>query len=151
MSKYEHSIVGYNHRMDGLQGAILSVKLRYLQGWTEARRRHAAAYDALLKPKGFKTIEAATGITSSYHLYPVEVSNRDAVMKALADAKISSGIHYPVPLHLQPALKDKVSGRGSLPVTERVAERVVSLPIYPELTETQIARVADVFMATARV
>lgn len=149
MSKYEHSIVGYNQRMDGIQGAILSVKLKYLQGWTDARRRHAAAYDARLASKGFKTIQTAPGVTSSYHLYPVEVSNRDVVMKALAAEKISCGIHYPVPLHLQPALIGKVPGKGSLPVTERAAERVVSLPIYPELTESQIERISSVFLAHA--
>jgi dTDP-4-amino-4,6-dideoxygalactose transaminase len=150
LSKYEHDVIGYNQRMDGLQAAILSVKLKYLAGWTESRRRNAARYDTRLRAKGFKTIETPDHIQSAYHLYVVEVENRKEMLKHLSEASIGCGVHYPVPLHLQPALKGKVTGSDALPHTERAAARVLSLPMCGELTEEKVDRVCDVFLAHAR-
>ena len=149
LSKYEHDMVGYNQRMDGLQAAILSVKLKYLPEWTAARRRSAALYDARLRGREFKTIEPSNEAESAYHLYVVEVENRDEMMGVLDEAGIGYGVHYPVPLHLQPALKDRMAA-ASLPQTERVASRILSLPMCAELTEDKINRVCDVFLAHAR-
>lgn len=149
VSKYTHDIVGYNHRMDGIQGAILSVKLRHLPQWNERRRAVAGRYDAALRPAGFKTIEPPFRATSVYHLYVVEVSNREAVQRALADCGIATGVHYPVPLHRQQAFAPWAGGR-SLPVTEEVAGRVVSLPICGDISDAEQDRVVDVFRAVAR-
>jgi dTDP-4-amino-4,6-dideoxygalactose transaminase len=150
LSKYEHDVIGYNQRMDGLQAAVLSVKLKYLAGWTANRRRNAARYDSKLRPRGFKTIEPSNEARSAYHLYVVEVENRNETLKALTEAGIGCGVHYPVPLHLQPALIAQGPGRGSLPVTERVADRVLSLPMCGELTDAQIDKVCDNFLGVAR-
>lgn len=147
-SKYEHEIVGYNQRMDALQAAMLSVKLSHLDAWIEARRRVAARYDGRLQPAGFKTIKPTEGSTPVYHLYVVEMSNRDEVKMALAQEGIETGVHYPLPLHLQPAF-----ARGtpvSLPATERVAKRVLSLPVYPELADEDISRICDIVLKHAR-
>jgi dTDP-4-amino-4,6-dideoxygalactose transaminase len=147
LAKYEHDMVGYNQRMDGLQAAVLSVKLRHLDHWTEARRRTAARYDARLRQAGFKTIEPPPMSVSSYHLYVVEVSNRDETIRSLLDKGIETGIHYPVPLHIQPALaryRDKL-----LPVTERVASRVLSLPMCAELSEDAAEEVCATFLRQA--
>jgi dTDP-4-amino-4,6-dideoxygalactose transaminase len=150
LSKYEHDVIGYNQRMDGLQAAILSVKLKYLSQWTATRRRNAAHYDSRLRLHGFKTIEPSNATEPAYHLYVVEVENREAVMKALGEAGIGCGVHYPVPLHRQPALKDILPGRGALPHTENAASRVISLPMCGELTEENIDRVCDVFLSIAK-
>lgn len=148
--KYQHDLIGYNHRMDGLQAAVLSVKLRHLDEWTAARRRNAALYDARLRPAGFKTIEPPDGSLSSYHLYVVEVSNRDETIKALNAHGIETGVHYPVPLHLQPALARNPRPGNGLPVTERVASRVLSLPMCAELSEEAIDDVCAAFLQCAR-
>jgi dTDP-4-amino-4,6-dideoxygalactose transaminase len=147
-SKYAHDIVGYNHRMDGIQGAILSVKLQYLAKWNERRRVAAARYDEAFRSRGFKTIETPAATTSVYHLYVVEASNREAVQQALADQQIATGVHYPVPLHRQPAFA-RWAGRTSLPVTERAAGRIVSLPICGCITDQEQSRVIEAFLAVA--
>lgn len=149
MSKYMHDIVGYNHRMDGIQGAVLSVKLKHLAGWNTRRREVAKRYDTALKPRGFKAIEPRAGAVSVYHLYVVEVSNRDGVQKALAERGVSSGVHYPVPLNNQPAFAPWAGGTR-LPVTERVAGRVLSLPICGEITDAEQDRVVEAFLAIAK-
>ncbi|WP_298380441.1 DegT/DnrJ/EryC1/StrS family aminotransferase [Azospirillum sp.] len=149
-SKYEHGTVGYNQRMDGVQGAILSVKLRHMEAWTAVRRAHASAYDARLMPMGYEVIRPPEGVESCYHLYVVQVSNRSDVQKAMAEVGIDTGVHYPVPLHLQPALAHLGVPAGSLPVTERLADRVLSLPLCPELTEAQRERVCQTFLSVAR-
>ena len=150
LSKYEHDVIGYNQRMDGIQAAILSVKLKYLAEWTAKRQRNAKHYDALLRARGFKTAEPTSGSAPSYHLYVVEVENRDEVQGKLSAAGIGSGVHYPVPLHLQPALKNSGSSHNRLPYTERAAARVLSLPMCAELSPSQIDRVCEVFLAHAR-
>ena len=146
-AKYQHDMVGYNQRMDGLQAAVLSVKLRHLDQWTEARRKNAARYDARLRQAGFKTIEPSNASVSSYHLYVVEVSNRDETITSLLKKGIETGIHYPVPLHIQPALARY--RRNPLPVTERVASRVVSLPMCAELSEDAVEEVCAAFLQHA--
>ncbi len=149
--KYLHEIVAGNYRMDGMQAAILSVKVKYLREWTKSRIRNAEVYDRLLKPLGFQVIErnGGSGSRSVYHLYVVEVSNRDAVMKHLGKKEIACGIHYPVPMSLQPALSDLGYREGQLPVSEKAAGRILSLPMYPELTEAQIEEVVAEFKEVA--
>ncbi len=141
--KYHHTMVGWNGRMDGLQGAILSVKLKYLQGWNEARRRNAYLYNDLLT--GIEQIitpyEAEIG-SHVYHLYVIRAQKREALMKSLGEAHINCGIHYPIPVHLTEAYKHLGFGKGSFPVSEKCAEQLISLPMFPELTEDQIKKVA---------
>jgi len=148
MSKYLHDIVGYNHRIDGIQGAVLSVKLKYLAAWNERRRAVAARYDAAFRPLGFKTIVPLPGIECVYHLYVVEVSNRDVVQHALADRGVATGVHYPVPLNKQPAFASWAAGTV-LPVTERIVPRIVSLPICAEITDEEQDRVIAAFLDIA--
>ena len=149
MSKYSHDIIGYNHRMDGIQGAILSVKLKYLAAWNERRRAVAARYDGALRQHGFKVLEPVKGALPVYHLYVVEVSNRDAVQEFMTSRSIATGVHYPLPLNKQPAFMPFVPG-VSLPVTERTAERILSLPICGEITDDEQTRVIDAFLEVAR-
>lgn len=148
--KYEHAMIGYNQRMDGVQGAVLSVKLRHMEAWTAARRAHAVAYSARFIPAGFQPMQTPEGAESCFHLYVIPVSNRAEVQRALAAAGVDTGIHYPVPLHRQPALAHLGIPEGSLPVTERLANRVLSLPLYPELTDAARESIADAFLAIAR-
>jgi dTDP-4-amino-4,6-dideoxygalactose transaminase len=148
MSKYEHDLVGYNQRMDGLQGAILAMKLQHLRAWTARRRALVNAYDARLRPAGFKTIEPHAEGEAVYHLYVVEVSNRDEVQAALAAKGIATGIHYPVPMHRQPAFR--AWAKGSLPNTERIVSRIVSLPLCPYLSENELEQVTKEFLKVAR-
>lgn len=142
--KYYHDLVGWNGRMDGIQGAVLSVKLRRLPDWNEARRAHAKRYRELLSGIDGITLpyEAEYG-RHVYHLYVVRVADRDGFMRALAERGVHCGIHYPQPLHLQKAYAGAGYGEGSLPVTERVASEIVSLPMYAELTEEQLSYVAE--------
>ena len=138
--KYYHSLIGWNMRMDGIQGAILSVKLRHLPAWNEGRRRNAKAYDELLK--GISGVvapsEAAYG-KHVYHLYAIRVADRDRLIAALAEKEIFCGIHYPIPIHLLDAYKSLNRGKGSFPVAEKCAAEYVSLPMFAELTREQIA------------
>ncbi len=149
--KYLHEIVAGNYRIDGMQAAILSVKLKYLEGWTANRIASADRYDRLLQPKGFQTIErtGGEGTRSVFHLYVVEVSNRDAVQEHLNKAKIANGIHYPVPMSRQPALADLAYAEGQLPVSEKAAGRILSLPMFPELTEEQTQEIVSTFLEVA--
>ncbi len=142
--KYHHDMVGWNARMDGFQGAVLNVKLKYLNGWNNARRAHAQQYNDLLA--GIEGLTTPAEMDSSrhiYHIYPILVDNRDALMDYLKQQDIASGIHYPVPLHLTGAYAADHQGAGQCPVTERITPRLVSLPMYPELTAEQIAMTAD--------
>jgi len=145
--KYVHEVVGYNQRMDGLQAAALSAKLPFLQNWTDNRKNVAARYDARLGDAGFQIMEVPKTNIPSYHLYVVQISNRDAVMAALKQAGIGCGIHYPISLHRQPAL----TGVRHLPMpnTERLVERIVSLPICGAITYEEVDRVCEVFLESA--
>lgn len=139
--KYHHELIGYNFRMEGMQGAVLGVKLRYLDRWNELRRAHAARYNELLSGTPFSLPVEMPYAYHVYHLYVVETPERDRLQQALHEAGIQTGIHYPVPIHLQPAYR--ASGRKRLPVAEEQATRVLSLPMFPELTEEQVAAVAQ--------
>ncbi len=141
--KYEHLIKGGNCRLDSIQAAVLDVKLRHLDEWNEARRRHAAAYDARLSKIGIEPPPCLRAEGHVYHLYVIEVENRDRVAAALRERGIATGIHYPIPIHLQPAYADMQLGRGTFPLTERSAGRILSLPMFPELTQEQIELVTD--------
>jgi dTDP-4-amino-4,6-dideoxygalactose transaminase len=140
--KYYHSVVGWNGRMDGIQGAILSIKLKHLPAWTESRRANAQLYtQALTHVRGVLTPKQAADRRHVYHLYVLRTNNRDQVLKTLADKGVQCGIHYPVPLHLQDAYKSLGIPQGSLPIAERCAKEIISLPMFPELTPDQISRV----------
>ena len=142
--KYYHSIVGWNARMDGFQGAVLSVKLPYLPAWTDARRKNAALYDSLLaNVSEIITPHVEEYAKHVYHVYAIRTQNRDAFMKALVEQGISCGIHYPVPLHLQEAYQDLGYKEGDFPITEKCANEFVSLPMYPELPEESIHYVVE--------
>lgn len=139
--KYHHVLKGFNYRMDGIQGAVLRVKLRHLKDWTEARRRHAALYDELLAGAGVETPVAKDDVRHVYHIYAIRSDQRDALQKALAERGISTAIHYPIPVHLQKAYAGFGFRPGDLPVTEREAGRLLSLPMFAELMPTQMESV----------
>ena len=142
--KYYHDEIGWNGRMDGIQGAILSIKLKHLERWTEARRRHAESYNkAFANVHGVLTPREASYARHVYHLYVLRVKDRDSVLKNLAERGIHCGIHYPLPLHLQNAYKHLGLGKGSFPVAERCAEEIISLPMFPELSAEDVALVVD--------
>ena len=140
--KYHHVLKGYNFRMDGIQGAILRVKMRHLEDWTRARRAHAREYDRLLADSGLQGPVEASYARHVYHVYAVRTSERAALQRTLQANGIGSGIHYPVPVHLQPAYADLGYGPGDFPEAERAANEVLSLPMYPELSHTTIEVVA---------
>ena len=147
--KYYHEVVGWNGRMDGLQGAVLSVKLKYLDQANAGRRRVAARYDELLAgtPGVVLPFEADHG-RAIYHVYAVRIDQRDAVMQRLGERGIGCGIHYPVPLHLQDAYAGLGYHKGDFPVSEACAESFLSLPMYPEMTDAQIETVVAEFKAS---
>jgi dTDP-4-amino-4,6-dideoxygalactose transaminase len=147
--KYRSEVVGYNRRLDTLQAAMLRVKLPYLDGWNEARRAHARRYDALLAPLPVGRPRVRSHVEHVWHLYAVRVQNRDEVRQALSAAGIDTGVHYPVPIHLQPAYHHLGYGRGDFPVSERLADEVLSLPMYPELPHDAPSRVTDVLYEIA--
>lgn len=142
--KYSHDIQGHNYRMGGMQGAILGVKLRHLHEWTEARRRHAYLYDSLLR--SVPQVDVPVRMPSAhhvFHLYVIRARRRDALRKHLELREISTGMHYPIPLHLQPVFAGLRYKRGDFPVAEASAAEMLSLPMYPELTGEQIHHVCD--------
>ena len=148
--KYEHRLKGYNYRMEGMQGAILRVKLRHLEAWTEARIAHAAQYGQLLAASGIALPTAMPWARHVYHTYTVRVPRRDQVQGKLQAAGIQSGIHYPRPVHLQPAWSGLGYRAGDFPVAEQAAAEVLSLPMYAELEPAQIEIVAaELFAAVA--
>jgi len=136
--KYIHELPPFNHRLDTLQAAILRVKLRYLDGWIEARRRNAALYTDLLAGGEIVTPMETPGATHVYHLYVIGTPNRDALQAYLREQGIGAAVHYPVPIHLQPFYAGNGSRPGQFPVTERVCDQVLSLPMFPELTAGQV-------------
>jgi dTDP-4-amino-4,6-dideoxygalactose transaminase len=143
-SKYLHDQVGFGHRIDTLQAAILRAKLPFLETWTQARRRLAARYDELLTNTGVTLPFVAPAANPVWHLYVIRTSARDDLLKELERKGIGAGVHYPVPLHLQPAYAGLGYRRGALPVTEALAASCLSLPIYPEITDAQQDQVVDV-------
>ncbi|MCB0393892.1 MAG: DegT/DnrJ/EryC1/StrS family aminotransferase [Bdellovibrionales bacterium] len=148
--KYLHSEFGTNFRMDAIQAAVLNVKLKYIKDWTLSRQKIARIYDENLLKSDFKVLENNINGPSVYHLYVVEVSNREDVMSALKQRGISTGIHYPVPLHLQPAFKNMGYRLGDFPIAEKAASRMMSLPIFPEMTQEQQEFVTQEFLSVAK-
>lgn len=140
--RYEHSIRGFNYRMDAIQGAILGVKLRHLDAWIEARRCHAVRYGELLAGAPVRTPRERAGARHVYHAYSVRVSSRDAWHAHLRERQIEAVAHYPLPVHVQPAYADLGYRRGDFPVAEALADEVLSLPLFPEMTAAQIETVA---------
>jgi dTDP-4-amino-4,6-dideoxygalactose transaminase len=142
--KYYHSVEGYNGRLDAIQAGFLTVKLRHLAYWNSKRREAAQRYDELLSSAEHITRPYCSGnMRAVYHLYVVRVQDREAVQKKLAGSGIGTGIHYPVPLHLQDAYRHLDYAKGSFPVSEKVASEILSLPMYPQLRHEQIRRVAQ--------
>jgi len=142
--RYYHDEVGYNYRMEGFQGATLGVKLKHLAKWTDARRRVAHRYHELLADTPLQLPREADYAQSAWHLYVVRHPRRDDLKKHLETNGVGCALHYPVPLHLQKCYAGLGYEPGDFPVAERAARECLSLPIYPELTDGQIRRVADV-------
>jgi|SRR5437868_9946881 dTDP-4-amino-4,6-dideoxygalactose transaminase len=147
--KYHHVLHGYNCRMEGFQGAILRVKLRHLESWTEARRAIVKKYDQLLAGSDFVLPAEMPWARHVYHLYTLRAKNRDALQAALLNEGIQTGIHYATPVHLQPAYAGLGYGPSSLPESEKAAKEVLSLPLYPELTDSQVHTVCEAFAGLA--
>lgn len=143
--KYYHDVEGYNGRLDAIQAGILSVKLKHLGDWTEKRQAAARRYKELFgpKPEGIILPFEPEWSKAVYHLYVVRTPDREAFQKHLAEAQIGTGIHYPIPLHLQQAYAGMGLGEGSLPVVEKIAKEIVSLPMFPGITAQQQTRVVE--------
>jgi dTDP-4-amino-4,6-dideoxygalactose transaminase len=142
-AKYDHVVKGVNSRLDGLQAAFLSVKLPHLPHWNEARLGHADAYAAELEGVGDLALQQRSqSSTHIYHLFIIETEHRDALREHLETRGIQSGIHYPIPIHLQEAYQDLGLQAGSFPQTERLAQQSLSLPMYPELSSEQIGKIS---------
>ena len=140
--KYHHACRGYNRRLDTLQAAVLRVKLRHLDAWNAARRAHAAAYERLLRGRDVATPSGSTSAESAWHLYVIRTGGRDFLAADLRAQGITTGIHYPIPIHLQPAYQALGYQQGTFPVTECYSRQILSLPMYAELTPGQIGAVA---------
>src|SRR5579859_1457178 len=144
--KYHHQLRGYNYRLEELQAAILRVKLRHLDAWTNARRTHAALYNQLLSESPAISPREQTYAHHVYHIYAIRSREREQLQESLRTAGIQTGIHYPIPVHLQPAYSDLGYHAGDFPETERAAAEVLSLPMFAELDGTQIHQVVDSVM-----
>ena len=142
--RYYHDEIGYNYRMEGIQGAVLGVKLKHLQNWTDSRRRVAHRYQELLADTPLQLPREADYAKSAWHLFVVRHPRRDELKKHLEANQIGCALHYPLPLHLQKAYAHLGYKAGDFPVAEKAARECLSLPIYPELTDAQIQRVAEV-------
>jgi dTDP-4-amino-4,6-dideoxygalactose transaminase len=141
--RYQHEIMGANARMDELQAAILRLKLPQLERWNALRQEHARFYGEQLQEWAVGRPVVCDWATHAYCYYVIRVQERDQFRSAMEEAGIATGIHYPIPVHLQKACEQYGYGRGSLPVTEALAEQIVSLPMYPELTEAQLQQVVE--------
>lgn len=142
--KYLHEYIGVNSRLDTLQAAVLGVKLAHMDEWNEARRAVAAKYDAALSEFAWLTLPTEiAGGKHIYHLYVIQCARREELRRCLSDNGIGVGIHYPVPLHLQPAFRALGYGAGDFPVAERLADSILSIPMYPEMTAAQQQRIVQ--------
>ncbi len=142
-AKYNHVVAGYNYRMDGIQGAVLNVKMNHIESWTEARRSVAADYDDRLANLAFARPQPPGHSRHVYHVYAICLPQRDQALRILQDAGIGAGIHYPVPVHLQKAYAGLGYASGDFPVTEALANQFLSLPIYPEMRPDQVIEVVS--------
>lgn len=147
--KYHHLLRGFNYRMEGVQGAILRVKLRHLDQWTELRRAAASEYNRLLADCGVELPREMPWARHVYHIYTLRTKDRDALQAALQAEGIQTAVHYALPVHLQPAYADLGYSRGAFPQSEKAAEEVLSLPLYPEITDAQIQKVAQALTSLA--
>jgi len=141
--KYYHMLKGINGRMEGFQGAVLRVKLKYLEKWTEMRRENAKKYNLLLESTGVKIPFEEDFNRHVYHLYVLRTEKRDELQNYLKEKEIYTGIHYPIPIHLQEAYKELGYKKGDFPVSEMVGDEILSLPMFPELSDDQIEYVAE--------
>jgi dTDP-4-amino-4,6-dideoxygalactose transaminase len=141
--KYDHQMLAYNYRMDAIQGAILRVKLRQLESWTEARRRIAERYQERLGNLGLAVAQEVGGCRHVYHIFSIFHQRRDALQAFLGERGIQTGKHYPIPLHLQEAYAGLGHRQGDFPIAERIADSQLSLPIYPEMPDEDVDRVAE--------
>jgi len=142
--RYYHQIEGYNYRLDTIQAAILRVKLRHLEEWTEKRRRNAKLYNKLLKGSGVKTPVEMEYAKHVYHLYVIKTEKREKLYSRLKENGISAAVHYPLPLHLQEAYRYLGWKKGDFPISEACSERLLSLPMFPELTTDEIKKIAGI-------
>lgn len=136
-TKYEHEVLGYGERLDALQAAILAAKLPHLESWTERRRALSRQYNALLADAPVELPEEMPGTRMVYHIYTIRSPHRDALLKHLNSRGIGAGVHYPIPLHLQPSLRYLGYQPGDFPEAEKASREVLSLPLYPEMTDEQ--------------
>jgi dTDP-4-amino-4,6-dideoxygalactose transaminase len=141
--RYYHDVVGVNSRLDSIQAAVLRIKLRHLDDWNAARRNHAELYDALLDSGRVIRPFTADYAEHVYHLYVIRTAQREKLQAYLQSRGISTGIHYPIPIHMQPACQHFGYQVGDFPITEQYAKEILSLPMYPELTDAQIQYVVD--------
>ncbi len=148
--KYHHVLKGYNYRLEGIQGAVLRVKLKYLEGWTEARRAAAKNYNGLLANTGVPTPKEMIYARHVYHVYAIRTKSRSEWQEALKAKEIQTGIHYPIPVHLLPAYSDLGYVAGDFPHSEQAANEVLSLPMFPELTLSQCKEVCEAISILAK-
>ena len=135
-------MIGFNYRLDGIQAAVLNVKMKYIEDWNKNRQRVAHAYNQALAGLDVMTPVERRGHV--YHLYVIQVDDREGLAKHLQADNIASGVHYPVPLHLQPCMSHLPDAKkGRFPVSEKLADRILSLPMFPEMTNEQVERVAE--------
>lgn len=149
LKKHDHQIPGRNSRLDGLQAAILTAKLKYLDKWTDARIANAAYYNELFKDSVVVTPVIPEHSRHVFHLYVVQVNNRSQVQEALREAGIETAVHYPVPMPAMPAFKEYINGNGSYEVNEGYKDKLLSLPMFPELTHEQMQFVASKVLSIA--
>ncbi len=147
--KYHHLYEGWNYRLDAIQAAVLDVKLRHLDEWTDARRAHAARYDKAFAGTGVVPIRALPGRRHVYHLYVVRVPDRERTLAHLKERGVGAGIHYPIPLHLQPAYAHLGHKQGAFPIAEKVVAGIVSLPMYAEMTDAMVDEAAAAVLESA--
>ncbi|HEU5012457.1 MAG TPA: DegT/DnrJ/EryC1/StrS family aminotransferase [Roseiflexaceae bacterium] len=145
--RYHHDIKGFNYRLEGMQGAVLRVKMQYIEEWTEARRAHATHYDELLSNAGFAAPVALPERRHVYHIYPICHPERDSIQAFLNDRGVSTGVHYPIPVHLQQAFAELGHKEGDFPHAEAVAREELSLPMFPELRPEQQDQVVAALVA----
>jgi len=141
--KYYHPVVGYNYRMEAIQGAVLGVKLKHLDDWNQRRQKLAQVYRRELAESGLRFLEELPDTKSVHHIFPLFTEQRDDLRAYLQKAGISTALHYPVPVHLQPAYQHLGYGEGDFPETERACKEVLSLPIYPELADEAVLSIVD--------
>jgi dTDP-4-amino-4,6-dideoxygalactose transaminase len=145
--KNKHIVKGFNHRLDNLQAAVVLTKLPYLDGWNESRRRVADQYNSLLQDLPVEIPDVMDSVEHIYHLYVIRTKRRDELDLYLNERGIDTGIHYPIPIHLQPAYKELGHRMGDFPISETLADEILSLPIYPELREEQIRHIVEVIQS----